>query len=59
MQGLLYLYVELKLPLDGRNTWTEDGKINKGMAKTKVEEVTGQGRMRDNSETGGMCMVLL
>jgi len=49
----------LMLPLDDRNTWTEDGKCNKGMAKTKVEEVTGQGRIKDNSETEGMCVVLL
>ena len=38
VQGLLCLYLKLMLPLDEGNTWTEDGKSKKGMARTKVEE---------------------
>jgi hypothetical protein len=29
------------------------------MPKTKVEEVTGQGRIKDNLDIEGICMVLL
>jgi hypothetical protein len=35
------------------------GRSNKGMAETKVEEVTGQGRMKDNSNIERICIVLL
>jgi hypothetical protein len=57
VQGLLYLYLKLMFPLD-RNTWTEDGKSNEGMAKTKVESVQGQGRIKDSLDIEVICMVL-
>jgi hypothetical protein len=28
------------------------------MAKTKVEEVTGQGRIKDNSDIEGICIII-
>jgi hypothetical protein len=55
VQGLLCLYRKLMLRLDDRNTWTDEGKCKKGMAKEKVEEVTGQ----DNSNIEAICMALL